>query len=76
MKFECKDCTNRNTTICDQCTFITNPSGNVQRPSNFTRLSKIKPEDVLAAQISMFLEHKLPIPVSVVIEYNELTQEE
>ena len=76
MKFECKDCANRNTPICDQCTFITNPSGNVQRPSCFCRLSQIKPSDVLATQIGMFMEHRLPIPVSIVIDYNKLTEED
>lgn len=74
--YNCKECANKGTFLCRECSTITKPSGKETTPTHFVKLTPIGKIDKLVINITAHVERKKPIPLGMVIEYNELTSEE
>jgi hypothetical protein len=74
--YNCKECANRATLVCDKCTSITKPSGAETRPTEFVKLIPLDQKEKLKVNILAYLERGKPIPVAMVFEYNDISSEE
>ena len=83
IKYECRLCANRGTPLCELCTVITHPDGSKTRPKHFVRHTQIPLEAVkstdraewLAQYVEAHLQSRTPIPLEIVMKYNEIFQE-
>jgi hypothetical protein len=78
-KYECSNCTNRQTPLCKQCICIKKPSGAEDKPSLYTSLHPniegrdiTVPESAIMAYLIERLEQHLPLPIVLVMSYNQL----
>ena len=74
--YNCKECANRGTPLCNECSSITKPSGEETRPTRFVKLIPIGKVDKLIINIAAYIDRKKPIPLGMVLEYNKLTSED
>ena len=79
-QYECSNCTNRQTPLCKQCIFINKPSGAEDKPSLYTPLHpNIESRDITARESAIMaylvekLEQHLPLPIALVMIYNQLS---
>jgi hypothetical protein len=90
--YDCKTCVNRGSPLCELCTNITSPSGKEHKPKFYIAQSEVqsvggrgmfheKPSDdpqteKLAKYLMRLLCQRVPLPTSVVLEYNQKTEKE
>ena len=74
--YNCNECANADTIICDKCTSITKPSGEETRPTEYVHLVPLDKKERLTVSIQAYLERGKPLPVKMVLEYNDLSSEE
>ena len=74
--YNCKECANAGTLICKKCTSITKPSGDVTRPTEFIHVVPLSEKEKTESNIRAYLERSKPIPLKLVMKYNELHEEE
>lgn len=74
--YNCNECANKGTFICNNCSSITKPSGEETRPTQFVKLTPIGDVDKLVVNISAYVDRRKPIPLGMVLQYNDLTSEE
>jgi hypothetical protein len=74
--YDCNECANKATPLCNECNSITSPSGRMTRPTNYCHLIPLDRESRLHNNISAYLKAGKPIPLAMVIEYNEITEED
>jgi hypothetical protein len=86
--YDCKTCVNRGSPLCELCTQITSPSGKEHKPKYYIALTEVFPTAVqimfpyykpkeqkrAALAIAKYLCSGVPIPTSLVLEYNKLTE--
>ena len=88
--YDCKTCVNRGSPLCELCTHIASPSGKERKPTYYIAQSSIlraggrsrfqehptenNEIESLAKFITSFLCQRVPIPISVVMEYNRKTE--
>lgn len=82
-KYECASCANRNTRLCERCMAVLNEGEILNPPSMFCRTVNLPPEEgevhttdqeYLESVIHRYLRAGKPIPLSVVIMLNKITQ--
>lgn len=85
-KYDCGFCANKRTPLCDACSVIRAPDGEVSKPKYFVRLSD-KPIHIVGyggsgdifEEISVYIkesaEERLPIPVALIMRYNKLAEQ-
>lgn len=71
MQYECKDCANQATALCEKCLFVTKPSGDTDKPTGFVQLKNIPLCATRKEYIAKCLEENAPIPIKVVLGYNK-----
>ena len=76
MIYDCKECANQATLICNVCSTITKPSGTETRPTQFVKLKPFSKAEKNAVTLKAYLDKGKPLPLAIVLEYNELTSEE
>ena len=74
--YNCKECANKGTPLCNECSSITKPSGEETRPTHFVKLISLDKVDKLIVNINAYIERKKPIPTAMVLAYNDLTSED
>ncbi len=90
--YDCRTCINRNSPLCELCTQITSPSGKERKPKYYIAQSDIvgvggrsryhetptsDPEtETLTQYLMALLCKRVPIPTSIVLEYNRKTEKE
>lgn len=90
--YDCKTCVNRASPLCELCTQITSPSGKERKPKYYIAQSEVlsvggrirfkeRPTDdpeteKFAKYLISMLCKRVPIPTSVVLEYNRRTEKE
>lgn len=74
---ECVRCTNIDTTICDQCTFIESARGN-STPTKFCGYAPESVSDIQLEDLTVLIEGRVknrrPIHLKHVIKYNKLLE--
>ncbi len=79
-KYNCADCANRKTSLCELCRHIKKPSGSETRPTMYvgmrtdTNTKRTVEAGRLASLIEGYIRLGLSVPVAVVIEYNKLSE--
>ena len=77
MTKHCETCTNANTPICENCTFIENSKG-IDTPSEYIGYDPSIADEVCIGDLASLIEHRitnhLPIQVRYVIKYNKLLE--
>ena len=74
--YNCKECANAGTIICNSCKSITKPSGEETRPTEYVRFNPLTEKEKSVANILAYFERRKPIPIALVMQYNELHEEE
>ena len=74
---------NKMSPLCNLCTQSETPSGKKLKPKHYVKLKRVDrlpcdkiaeaDEDMLRASINLFLSTKAPIPMALVMAYNERT---
>jgi hypothetical protein len=74
---ECSQCTNIDTPLCNECTFIESAKGN-STPTKYCGYAPESASDVqledLSALIASRAENRRPIQLNYVIKYNKLLE--
>jgi hypothetical protein len=77
MTKHCESCTNANTPICENCTFVENSKG-IETPSEYIGYDPSTADEVCIGDLAALIEHRiinhLPIQVRYVIKYNKLLE--
>ena len=78
--YNCADCANRRTPLCNLCRHIKKPSGSVSKPTMYVGMRleinadrSIRAKN-LATLIEGYIRSGMTIPTAVVLEYNKLTE--
>ena len=80
MNYPCGDCVNRHSPLCNNCTVITHPDGTQTKPSYFVAHTPIDLASLegitdrnewLKAYVLTHVGQGVPVPISIVIKYNE-----
>ena len=90
--YDCRTCINRASPLCELCTRITKPSGEETKPKYYiaqsdivsvggrTRYCEHPTSDPETEKLAKYLVHllclRVPIPTSVVLQYNRKTEKE
>ena len=74
--YNCKECANAGTLICNNCNSITKPSGDETRPTEFVHLVPLSAKEKSESNIRAYIDRSKPIPLSLIFQYNELHEEE
>ena len=88
--YECETCANINSPLCELCTRISSPSGKERKPKYYIERQEVAPSvpelriaygldrklEGIAITIARYLRNGVPIPISVVMKYNELVAKE
>lgn len=82
--FECKNCANRGSPLCELCTQVTSPDGTEHKPKYYVYFNSVIPFSAkrqmegrgehIAKALEMYLRAGWPLPVSLVMEYNRHTE--
>lgn len=84
--YDCRECINRASPICEDCRQITAPGGKEQKPTKYIRQSDAsrlicreftpcKP-DRMAALLMMHIQRNEPLPTALVMIYNDIAKKE
>ena len=83
--FECKECANRGSVLCELCTTITHPDGEESKPNYYIEFNSVVPFDAkrdlqgrgenIAVALEIYLRAGWALPVSMVMEYNRRVEE-
>jgi hypothetical protein len=74
--YNCTECANKGTPLCNECSSITKPSGEETRPTEFLHVIPLSEKEKTESNIRAYLERSKPIPITLVMKYNELHEEE
>ena len=78
--FECSNCANRHSPLCELCTQVTAPDGTESKPKYFITLTEFWPcgqyrrlegrAETCAQLLELYVRSGWPLPVGIVVEYN------
>ena len=78
--FECNNCANRHSPLCELCTQVTAPDGTEHKPKYFITLTEFMPSgqfrrlegraETCAELLELYVRSGWPLPVGIVMEYN------
>ena len=78
--FECNNCANRRSPLCELCTQVTAPDGTESKPKYFITLTEFMPcgqyrrlerrAETCAQLLELYVRSGWPLPVGIVMEYN------
>lgn len=78
--FECSNCANRHSPLCELCTQVTAPDGTESKPKYFITLTEFMPSgqyrrlegraETCAQLLELYVRSGWPLPVGIVMEYN------
>ena len=82
-EYDCSECLNRKTPLCEICTSIYHTDGTISKPKYFVKHTEISLDCVnsadhsewLAQYIEAHVHSRTPVPLSIVMKYNLLTEE-
>ena len=81
-RYDCSECVNRGSPLCTLCSVVKHPDGTRAKPSYFVAHTKIPLDQVKSADRAEWLTQyvtahvvsRTPIPLSIVMKYNEIVQ--
>ena len=85
-EYKCAECANRGTPVCEVCRSIVNGGKVYKRPTHYTAYAPIDmfeappyqaydmEQDVLAFLLTQTIRHHMPLPLSVVMDYNKVAE--
>lgn len=74
MKYNCRECINFDTILCKHCFFVSSPGGYEAAPTHYVerKSSQNAKQSKEAEQLRLALDAGEPLPLSVVMRYNEI----
>lgn len=74
--YNCSDCVNQNSPLCELCYKIDSPSGNSTKPTYFVSATEIvvPAHKNIKAKIVDNISRNNPIPINWVMEYNKFVE--
>ena len=83
-EYACRSCANKRTPMCEHCLFFEHPDKTRSKPTYYSRLKDISLEELLHGNIPReeaveraickYLSAGVPIPTSLVLEYNKIKE--